>query len=257
MKKHVIYYSLLFLFSLVIIGVGFFPAERALSLAEKRMTEFNITNPSGTALCGKADTAEFNGLNIQNLQWHVHVLSLLIGQPSLTLEAQYLQRPQHLTIRKNNAAAYALSDTQLQLALTELPIELPRTFQPKGLITTDLTALNIQNLRPVVANGRIDWQKAYLGDEALGAFHVTLETVDDVIKGKITGDDNNALKADGKFSLKPDGRYVFDLTLQTTEATRPDLRRTLSLLGQIAPDGRLPLHLEGNLLQLAGLFAGL
>jgi len=241
-----------------------FPAERAYShwqASENASNKIALSGISGSVWSGKAAMAMIQGQPLEKIEWSLRPWSLLFGQVGLNWRFQLPPG--------NGKGGYAQGSTALGLdgsvAFSTLEARLPSkmiariakadALQPIGLVSLNLSNVlwDGQNLRS--AEGRIVWSGAgisLLSPVSLGDQAITLETVDETVKG-VLSDGGGPLFLDGLLTLSPEGQYEFSGSLAARNA--PDLERALRSLGRPDADGKIKLKRSGSLASL-GLVAG-
>jgi len=236
-----------------------FPAERAYAhwqASESANKSIALSGITGSVWSGKAAMAMIQAQPLEKLEWTLRPWSLLFGQVGLSWRFQLSE--------SGKATGYAQATTALGLdgsiAFESLEARLPASMiariakasalRPIGTVNLNLHDVlwDGKTLRSV--DGRVVWSGAgisLLKPIALGDQSITLETVDDVVKG-VLSDGGGPLALGGLVTVDAEGKYEFSGSLAARNA--PDLERALRSLGRVGADGRVKLKRSGT---LAGL----
>lgn len=253
-----------------------FPAERAYShwqASDQASPMFKLANISGSVWSGKAGVAMIQGQPLENVEWSLRPWSLLFGEVGLSWRFQLPAGNEDKVLGhkvnapfggREGALGYGQGTMALGLdgsiAFSSLEARLPASLiaklanasalRPTGAVSLNLRDVVWDGQSLLSVDGRVVWHGAgisLLKPLSLGDQSLTLETVDDAVKG-VLSDGGGPLSLDGLLTLTPEGQYDFNGSLAARNA--PDLERALRSLGRPGADGKIKLKRSGSLASL-------
>jgi len=252
MKKRIISYGLFALAALLLFFLMQLPAKQLYPrLASWYPVPLKLYQLSGSVWHGQAGAALIGGRRLEQLQWQLHPLALLLGRLESGIAArQGAGRLQTVIGRALNGNLY-LHALTLRIPLADADTLL-NSSSPLGLnghLQIDLQQLELAKRRLVAADGLVRIDDAGLGppiNTKIGSYTLTLSTTaEGAIKG-ILVDQGGPLQLNGLLQLKPDGHYKLTATLALRDTSRKDLQRTLRYFGTPGPDGRVSIVRSGK-----------
>ncbi len=236
-----------------------FPAERAYAhwqASENANKAFTLSGISGSVWSGKAAMALIQGQPLEKVEWALRPWSLLFGQVGLSWRFQ-LPGAQGkgsfgqgiMALGLDGSVAFDTLEARLPASMLA-KIAKAGALRPTGSVNLNLHDVLWDGKSLHSAEGRVVWSGAgisLLKPVALGDQAMTLETVDNAVKG-VLSDGGGPLSLDGLLTVSPDGKYEFSGSLAARNA--PDLERALRSMGRAGADGRIKLKRSGTLANL-------
>jgi general secretion pathway protein N len=204
------------------------PAEQVLNRVSLP-NHIAIQNVSGSLWQGKAQSIEFNGLRVVNLDWRLSFMPLLWGSVSLQLNGGDVKQGQEISLTGELTTNWSdFSELHSDDFIIYLPtdqvlanVALPIPVKAGGRFRVIINELAFdQQCESLDANG--EWLNAQVagtqGQIELGSFGAILTCVDNVIVAKVAEPNLLGLSLDARVSGL----------------------RNISVVGQFKPDDSLP-----------------
>jgi general secretion pathway protein N len=251
--KQAVGYVLLGVTAFIVFTVMLFPADRAYSLAQDKLSGATLYEVGGTVWNGKAAGAKLNGTTLRTVSWQAKPWTVVLGRVDVGWSFDNgdawgsgiagLAMDGSLIFRDVDAQAPA---DQVQPLLPRIPAQLG------GVFSVDLERLELAPDTPRIpkASGEVVWTNASItvvNPAALGDFTFTLETGDDDAVNGLLKDNEGPLEAEGYLVIKPDDQYEFSATLAARDPARNDLIQGLRFLGRPDRDGKVKVKYTGSL----------
>ena len=194
------------------------PAAKLVPFVQPRLGGVQLAGVDGSLWSGSAALVTANPVQLQDLQWQVRPLALLLGRAEVALEANWQGRP-----------AAALAGTGLfggpYLADVRATVPAPdvlRWLKVKQVSVEGNLALDLARVQwpaggdlPAVT-GAASWTPARVSapvEVALGSAQLDTVAEDGVTRGKLKTS-GGALLVEADVELKPDGVYRLDAQIQ-------------------------------------------
>jgi general secretion pathway protein N len=204
---------------------------------------------SGTLWQGEARQANWRGLEIAHLRWEFGFSSWLPGwhirfnDPSGLRGQAWLHGLNELVIHEGHFTVPA------RLISQRLALGIPLEASGQVVLTLPEASFNASGCQQI-ADGNVLWQDAALNSPA-GALELAQ------IQGKLSctpagalaialTQDSHQLSLTGQGVLTPNGRYTFNGTLQTRQATPPLLTLLVAQNARKDEQGRTPWQWQGQ-----------
>ncbi len=209
-----------------------------------------LESVQGSVWCGEARRLHYAGLSLDNPEWRLRPLALLLGRVEYGLRVSGEAATVDARVGRALDGGFYLRDTHGRLAAALLTALVSgELLHAGGELQVELAALDYDQ-GPQSATGQLRWQAAALTDPmeiSLGDFQLLLETKDEPgIHGVLT-DTQGVIAVDARLSLHPDGRYELLGTLEPRANATDELRESLALLGRPDARGRYRLNYRGKL----------
>ncbi|EKF9275739.1 type II secretion system protein N [Vibrio cholerae] len=251
--KRAVGYGLLFSTVLMTSVVVHLPAQVALSplpLPEG----LDLTGIEGTLWQGQAAQVRWQGMNLGDLNWDLHLSALLLGQ----LEADIrFGRGSSTQLRGKGVVGIGLSgpyadDLLLSLpaaqAITWLPLPVPLMAQ--GQLEMAVKQYRFGEPYCQQAEGSLAWSAAQL-ESPLGALQLGTVVSDFTCQESVVtlkgGQKTAQVSSEFNLSLQPDNRYQAQAWFKPEAEFPESLKEQLSWLPQPDGQGRYPFNQQGQL----------
>ena len=250
--KKIVKYSLFALLVYLLSLLVLFPADRAYSLLRDRAgLPLELYRLSGSIWNGHIGMARATAVSIDDIDWCLHVLPLLMGRLELGLTiAAGSANPLQLVVGRYLDGSLYIHDDGQELSVAKLENLLnPQPLGLTGTLMFDLDDMRLASGRLMQLNGDVTWYHAGLGDPVnidVGDLAARVSTSDDVVQATVK-DQGGPLAVDGQVMLMPDNTYRMTMTLMVKDNTRSDLRQSLKLLGTPNRDGKVSVTRRGRL----------
>ena len=235
----------------LIFVVAMLPAQNAWGFLQPRLPgDVKLYGVDGTLWSGAAASAVINRQEYRQLRWDFEPLALLAGRIQYALAFNNGASKANAVIGRSLTGNLLFQDVTARLTAVELNtyLKLP-AVRLNGAFDIDLQRLRIVDGRIVAADGTLAWKQAGLQSPrsvVLGDLGVTLETVDDGIKGTVL-DHGGALQANGILMLSPDGEYKFTGMFASRDSADTGLVQALRMMGKTGPDGKVNVSFSGKI----------
>ncbi|MEJ2565757.1 MAG: type II secretion system protein N [Gammaproteobacteria bacterium] len=213
-----------------------------------RLGNWVLYGVQGTVWEGRATLARSGNLEVDNLHWDFHPLSLLLGRVEVGLHFEYAAAPSAMVVGRSFTGAWHADDVDLELPAERLTplLRLPGA-QLGGKLRVNLSELTVKQGRITAAAGSVAWEKAAVRKPVavdLGTFTVDLKTTAEGVSGTLL-DHGGAVQAQGILKLNADGKYRFTATFASRDPRQPLITQGLRLFGTPGPDGRVKYSAAG------------
>ena len=223
------------------------PASFVLSQVEKRFP-IQFKQVTGTLWSASVEQVHYQGIDLGELNWHFHWLSLLTGKVGANIHWQDkgfdLQSYVAITLDQT----VLLEDAELTLDaywLKKIP-KMPANFE--GVLSGTMTKIEWQSPAIPLLIGELDWQKGGVLTPIRippGNYHFSLHHHSNQQQIDVSSKEA-AVKVSGHLKLLEDWQYKINLHLKPTVAVNPGMRQGLTLLGKAQPDGMVVIKKSGN-----------
>ena len=246
MKKW--HWIVLALFSYIGFLIAYLPATLVTQQIETNTNQqVRFNGVSGTLFEGSAQALTYKGLRINNLDWSLSPLHLLLLKANLHIDGGNMRSADSISIKGNvstsllNTKKIAIDSTQLfvpaKTAMSQ--VQLPVPVVTSGRIRLDITSFEFdqtcQQLEGKGAwlNAGIDFQQRQTN---LGVFEANLSCQAPDIIVQILPD--NALTLDAKIRLQADGKFFPEGTYAIPSDFPPALKQGAAFFGQETRPGQ-------------------
>jgi general secretion pathway protein N len=247
--KKAVKYVLLGVVMYVIFVAGTLPAPLVYShWLQSRLGSWTLYGVQGTVWEGRAALVKSGNLQLENLRWDLHPLSLLWGRLEVALQFKYAAAPGAMVLGRSFAGTWHADDVALELPAAQLTplLRLPGA-ELGGKLAVRLSALTVKQGRVTAAAGSVAWEKAAVRKPVavdLGTFAIDLKTTAEGVSGALL-DHGGAVQAQGLLKLNADGRYQFTATFASRDPKQSLVTQGLQLFGTPGPDGRVKYSATG------------
>jgi len=226
--------------------VALFPARVAYRLASP--PHVAMSGLSGTAWNGTASELSTNGIYLRDVQWHLHPLSLLSGQPAFKVSGA------PVTGFFDSEVAVSLDGTSV--TLSDLKAALPLAMIEKaagvpglrGNASLQIERLELVGGRAAALDGVVNIANLVVPvvDRAtLGGYRADFFTQGDRIVASVE-DTDGVIDLAGSFQLNPDRTYSFHGIVMSKPNTPDSVRERIERLPKTDRPGQYELPLEGS-----------
>jgi general secretion pathway protein N len=228
--------------------VGTAPAARILPFANLEGVQFSGVD--GSIWFGSADTVTAPPLQLQQVQWRFHPLSLITGRAEATVVALLLGKPLSARLGTSLFGSRYLADVNATVVAAELTrwLRLQGQVSVAGDLAVDLDSVQWPEGEIPQITGKADWTTAQVDaplELSLGTVQLDVEAEDGVTRGKLSSS-GGALRVDADVELAPDGVYRMDARIQQTGEVPEAVVQFLSTLAEFR-DGTYLLEWEDRL----------
>lgn len=215
---------------------------------QSRLGSWALYGVQGTVWEGRAALVKSGNLQLENLHWDLHPLSLLRGRLEAALQFKYAAAPGALVLGRTLTGTWHADDVALELPAGQLTplLRLPGA-ELGGKLAVQLSALTVKQGRVTAAAGSVAWVKAALRKPVavdLGTFAIDLKTTAEGVSGTLL-DRGGAVQAQGLLKLNADGQYQLTATFASRDPQQPLITQGLQLFGTPGPDGRVKYSATG------------
>ncbi|MCK4950170.1 MAG: type II secretion system protein N [Gammaproteobacteria bacterium] len=218
----------------------FFPQEQV-----------QISQPKGTIWSGSANRITVHQIQLDNVSWEIHPLTLLIGRLKLSIGINDQKNKASATIGFNTQGLTYIENLK-GIIPTNILSQLPyvRNVSPSGSLALAIDAIHFSDTQlPIEADGEIIWHDAELSGPfslSIGTLLIKLESQDDDIRIHIR-DQDAEVKIDTTIVLRNDGGYKIQGKLIPKPNADRKLISTLALLGKKDSTGIIHVNYTGML----------
>jgi general secretion pathway protein N len=232
----------------LIILVVTVPAERVVTVLERRLSGLHLQGVSGTLLSGTAQRLSIEGLAIGPLSWSLRPLPLLLAR------LEYRFTVEDPVLRGGGLVDIGLGSVYLHHLNMEMqPGPLVTHFSPVPVQTSGLVSVRIETVEltdgfPRELSGHLDWADAQVVEPvalSLGHVEAALQSETDTLVSHVSGSGETALAGD--LSLTREGDYTLDLLVTPGPSASADLVEGLRSIGQARPGGAYLITDSGKL----------
>jgi len=247
--KKVLKYVLLGVVAYVIFVAATLPAPWIYShTLQGRLGNLALYGVKGTLWDGRATLVRSGNLQLENLHWNLHPLSLLWGRVELALQFKYAAAPGSMVLARGFTGTWYADDVDMDLPASRLSplLRLPGA-ELDGKLAVRLSDIIVKQGRVTAASGSLAWEKAALRKPVnvdLGTFAIDLKTTEEGVSGTLL-DHGGAVQAQGLLKLNADGRYQLTATFASRDPQQPLIRQGLQLFGTPGADGRVKYSASG------------
>lgn len=228
-----------------------FPADRAYALLQNRMPRgVHLYDVHGSVWGGGAGTAQIGKYRLAPLRWEYRPAGLLSGRVDVKLSFDSGPSSVSAVIGIYRDGDIHLSHVRVDTPAAELVkvLRLP-IVQVKGDISARLAAMTVESHRLESLDGTVTWTGAEVTrprSYVLGGLEADFKTEDGVVKGTLR-DKGGPLQLQGLVTIKPDGTYQVNASLENRDPGQADLTRFLHQLGRPGPGGKVTVNYSGKM----------
>lgn len=222
--SNIVKWSLAIVFAYLFFLVYTLPAAHVMGRIDLG-SEINLSEVSGTIWQGNASAISVNGLVVDDVDWQLSFLPLLLGKAALDIDAGNSREPDDISfkgpVKVNLLDLNQISTGQINLFLpsalviSQMPLPLPVNAGGRFRVQIEELEFN-QGCQTLTGSGQ--WLKAELlgmGDPLeLGNFDADLSCIE--------GDTRIQVKEPNLFGLSADARVPANLAFAVTGRFKPD-----------------------------------
>lgn len=252
------------IFKLILVGIISFmlmllatlPISFVLPYLPKNIP-IQLSQASGTIWQGQASSMRYQNIELGQLNWDIHPLSLFLGQLSshINLKGDQITLDSQAVLHWDKTLQ--LSQTQAEIEASFLQHFKKIPAQLAGTFNLDLDSVVVKipskqaNAKPPLPliQGKIEWRKAQLVsplDMPLGAYRLILKTRDQTQLGQLNSLDA-PIDLDTKLQLDQKYNYQIKGKIKANKEANLLLKSGIASLGQAKADGYIPIDQKGNL----------
>jgi len=232
------------------------PAATILSLAEKNISmPVKFYGVQGSIWNGQADRVTIQAqAPLNNVQWSLNPLALLLASLSADIEAQIKQQKIVGNINISASGNISASDVRARLDASYVQSLLAMPFgELGGDFNLDIKSLQWSGKGLPVTSGQINWKNAKLTMvDSVDLGHVQLD-IKPGKQGQLLASINNKngqLSIEGNASLSDDKSYTVDLNFNPQNNASDNIKQSLGMFARRQSNGSYQLKKSGNLKQL-------
>ena len=251
-----VYYIAIAVVSYLLFTLANVPAATVISLAEKNIKlPAKIYGVQGTLWQGNADNLIIQGQpRIDNLQWSLNPLALLLARISADVKASLKDQPVsgHLSMTAGGDILASDVHTQMQAEKVQQLIDMP-FGELAGVFNLDIQSLHWQGEGLPETTANIQWQKAKLTlAETVSLGHIEIRITPTETKGLAASIKNKGgmISLSGSASLQPNNQYKLNIQMTPEKNASQNTVQSLSMFARRQPDGSYRFVKNGNLRQL-------
>jgi hypothetical protein len=213
-----------------------------------------IAGTSGTLWNGAAQSVQAEGIQLREVTWDLHPLSLLLGRVSVSLDAKWSDGFIRGDIAAGIGGSLKLRDVQVAGSLAPIlgRLNLPAAG---GEVALDLQVADIDDLWPtqLIATlrvGRVPLSMIGVSGGVTGSYTLEFDVTEIGEDGSIPGvlsDGGGPLEILGELRLTPPTNYTIDARIKARLDAPAELAQGLSLAGPKLPDGSHSFQMTGSL----------
>lgn len=223
-------------------------AEPVLAHLPQRPQLHGIT---GSVWSGHATQVAYRGVALGELQWQLSPWRLLLGRIGVALQLNHADGYLHADLSSGfTGGRVLLSNMNGQLPATVIKSFVPALpIAPAGSFAVNMEEAVIEaaHLRSLV--GRVVWNKGGVSAPLaleFGDLVAEFTSSESGIAGRIK-DSGGPLQLEAELKLAADGSYVLTGKSTARSSATPNLKTSLSLLGQPDVQGMIPFRFSGRL----------
>ncbi|MBT8444142.1 MAG: type II secretion system protein N [Gammaproteobacteria bacterium] len=213
-----------------------------------------ISDTSGTLWSGTARSVRVAGFELQDVSWDVHVLSLLIGRLSLSIDGKWGAGFVRGDIATGIGGALRVRDLRVAGPLAPV-LRLMNMRGSGGELSIDIAELDIEDQWPTrvvgtVGVGRLPFSMLGIPGGSMGNYGLEFDIPEVAEDGVIPGtlmDKGGPLEVVGELRLTPPQDYGIQARLKARPDAPPELTQGLMLAGPKLPDGSHEFEMTGSL----------
>ncbi len=247
------YYIIIGIVSYLLFTLSNVPASRVISLAKSSTNlpaEFRGTY--GSLWKGGADSLLIQDApQVENLQWDINPLSLLVAQLSGDIHASVKQQSLVGAFSVGPTGQLKLSDIRARISgevMQEL-IQMP-LGELGGVFNIDIASAESLNQPVPSVDGRINWKSAQLTlAETVDLGHINIDITpsdNDSLSVKISNK-GGQVSISGNATLAQNKQYTIDLRMTPEDGATQNIRQSLAMFARRQTDGSYQLKRNGNL----------
>ena len=205
-------------------------------------------SPAGTLWRGSCADVRSGALELADVDWRLHPLSLLRAQAALDVDSNdpRARGNGHVTLHANG-------DLDMTTLNASLPLEgglLPVPAGWSGVLGVDIDQASVRGGHVTALQGRLTARSLRMShpDADLGSFELNFPTApvgDQPMSGTLR-DLGGPLSLSGQLQLRRDGSYELDGILAPRDTSSAELQQLLNLLGPPDADGRRAVSFAGT-----------
>ena len=232
------------------------PAATVISLVDSNITlPVKFYGVQGSIWNGQADRVVLpNQPPVNNVQWSLSPLSLLVASLSADIEAEISQQRVIGNVSVGVGGTIEASDVRARLDASDVQRMLSMPFgELGGDFNIDMQSLQWSGKGLPRAEGQIKWKNAKLTMvETVDLGHVELN-IKPGKEGELEVDvsnKNGQLSIEGKASVTADRRYMVDVNFNPQNNASNNVKQSLAMFARRQSNGSYELKKAGNLQQL-------
>jgi len=225
------------------------PASFVSEELEERVEGLALYGVKGTVWSGELQALEVNGTRLNNVEWSLSPLALLLGNMRLqfSLNSDGLQGEGVVEVDLLGDSV-TLQDVDIRFPIEKYAQQLGvADFDLSGNIELNLYHLTYQDNLISGLSGVLVWYESGIsGALEIGDIQADLEQHDGVLTA-ILSDRGGPVKLSGDLSLQDSGHYQFKSILEVRDNSDLSLKQTLRLMGRTVGDNRVEVNTNGQM----------
>jgi general secretion pathway protein N len=243
-------YALFFLTAYLIALLVSLPAEQVYRAARQTGSlPVELYGISGTSWHGRARTMLIEGIQVQDVEWRLKPLSLIIGRAELAVSLRIGQGSANGVAGRTLRGAWYARDVRIDAGLADLSSAAGLDAGLRGRIAGTIAQARIAGGQVRALDGEVEITGVAIDEPLnmnLGSFSVNAETRDDGIHAALA-DREGALRAQGSAVLQPTGEWRARLRLAPRNEADAGTRDMLRMLGRPDAEGYVEVVRSGTL----------
>jgi hypothetical protein len=250
------YYLIIALVSYLLFTLMNTPAATVISLAQKNISmPVKFYGVQGSIWNGQADRVMMPSKPpLDNLQWSLNPLALLLLSLSADIEAQIKQQRIVGNINIGVSGNISASGVRAQLNAADVQRMLAMPFgELGGEFNLDIKSLQWSGTGLPLASGKIIWKNARLTmveSVDLGMVELDISPGEDDQLLASINNKNGQISISGDASLMSDRRYTVDLNFNPQNNASNNVKQSLGMFARRQSNGSYTFKKSGNLNQL-------
>lgn len=249
------HYFLIAILSYVFFTLATTPAAAVFSLAQKNIKlPFTLQGIDGTIWNGSAERLNIpNSPQVNNINWCLNPLALLIARVSSSVEASILDNQLTGNVSINSSGDISASNikTRMKAEAIQKLINLPMG-EISGDFIINIDSLESRKALPM-AHGTIQWNKARftLADTvSLGNVNILIKPSDNNGLNIILNNKDGDLDIAGQIHLEENKNFKLNLNFKPLPNTQNNIKQSLAMFAKRQTNGTYLLKQNGNLRSL-------
>ncbi|MDX9739852.1 MAG: type II secretion system protein N [Gammaproteobacteria bacterium] len=243
-------YALFFLIVYLLALLVSLPAEQVYRAARQSgALPGELYGISGTSWRGHAETLRIDELSLQDVEWRLKPLPLIVGRAELGVSLRIGEGSLNGVAGRTLGGSWYARDVDVDAALADLSAAAGLDLGLQGRVAGTIERARAADGRVHALDGRLDVTGAAIGEPlnmSFGSFTASMETRDDGIHA-VLGDREGPLRAEGSAVLQPTGEWRARLRLAPRNPADSGTRDMLRMLGRPDADGYVELIRSGAL----------
>lgn len=225
-------------------------------IQEKSNNSIVFDNVEGTALKGTSGNLIFQGIRLNNVDWSVSVMPLLLGKVSIDINAGAIRTTEQIYLDSTvstsmfNTNRITLTDTQIFVPAKTLlsNLKLPVVITAQGRLRADINHFEY-NQGCVELQGTGNWLQAQININSnplnLGTFDARFDCDSPAFLMQISPD--NGLSLDANVSFNPSGEYTAKGSFAIPGNFPQEIKQGAQFFGEPRGNGQYLLNLKGKI----------